>query len=75
MALGLASAAETSEVDAFVLALAVALAEALADGVGDVAVLAVPLGVADGVAVAFVDGVVVVGPVYGSSSSTGRKVS
>ena len=63
LGLGLASAAETSEVDAFVLALAVALAEALADR-----------RLADGVAVALVDGVGVVTPVYGSSSSTGRKV-
>ena len=61
VALGLASLAETSEVDAFVLALraggpdrrrrrAVALAVLLAD----------PLGVADGVAVALADGVAVV---------------
>jgi hypothetical protein len=73
VALGLASlAAETSEVDAF--GLAVEPAEVLTAGVGDTVDLAVPvpLGEGDGEPVPVLAGVV--GPVYGSVSRTGRKV-
>jgi hypothetical protein len=74
---GLASlAAETSEVDAF--GLAVEPAEVLTAGVGDTVDLAVPVPLAEGdgdgvpVDVPVLAGVV--GPVYGSVSRTGRKV-
>jgi hypothetical protein len=75
LVVGLASLAETSEVDAFTLGVE------LTDGVGDevgVAVLlagADPLGVGDGVPVAFALAGAVEVPVYTSLSSTGRKAS
>jgi hypothetical protein len=70
----LASLAETSEVDAFAVALGLELADGDGDPVGVAVLLADPLGVGDGDPVALAAGAVET-PVYASLSSTGRKAS
>jgi len=73
LVVGLASLAETSEVDAFTLGLE--LTDGVGDAVGVAVLLADPLGVGDGVAVPLALAGAVDTPVYGSLSSTGRKAS
>ena len=75
VAVGLASLAETSEVEAFAVALGLELTDGVGDAVGVAVLLAVPLGVGDGVPVALALAGAVDTPVYGSLSSTGRKAS